>query len=221
MSLHLIVGPMFSGKSGEIMGIIRKYKSAGYPYLVITHKFDTAYNFSKNKNKSGSKSKNKTLKSNKSGLRGNSIPFPSIAVENFSSIRKLEDFAKARLVIIKETQFFRNLKDFVLDCVETFGKNVVCVGLDGDSDRNKFGEILDLIPYCDSIEKRNSICARGPDPHPAPFTRRKGHNKNTLLPGGKEVYEALCRKHYLQEVALDKKDKRPLKKEEDKEVKRS
>ena len=42
--------------------------------------------------------------------------------------------------------------------VEEFDCNVVVVGLDGDSNRQKFGEILDLIPYCDSCTKISAIC---------------------------------------------------------------
>ena len=39
------------------------------------------------------------------------------------------------------------------------GKKVYVCGLDGDFKRKKFGQILDLIPMCDKVEKLTSLCS--------------------------------------------------------------
>ena len=43
MSLRIILGPMFAGKSSELLGTIRKYSAIGWPIFVITHSSDTRY----------------------------------------------------------------------------------------------------------------------------------------------------------------------------------
>ena len=55
-------------------------------------------------------------------------------------------------ILIDEAQFFTDLME-ILYIVEKLNKNVYIFGLDGDFKRNKFGNILDLIPYCDTITK--------------------------------------------------------------------
>jgi hypothetical protein len=74
---------------------------------------------------------------------------------------------------------------------------VVCIGLDGDSDRLPFGRLLDLIPYANSVTKLTALCTRCNDGTPAPFTFRKATAAATQIQvGGTDTYEALCRKHY-------------------------
>ena len=48
---------------------------------------------------------------------------------------------------------------FVIDQVEMKGKNVIVVGLDGDSNRENFGYIHKLIPLCDDIVKLKAYCS--------------------------------------------------------------
>ena len=43
MSLELIVGPMFAGKSSAILSIVRRHQTLGWPIAVITHSSDTRY----------------------------------------------------------------------------------------------------------------------------------------------------------------------------------
>ena len=53
-------------------------------------------------------------------------------------------------------QFFTDYI-FVVSAVEKHNKNVIVVGLDGDSNRNNFGYIHKLIPICDSIKKKKGV----------------------------------------------------------------
>ena len=43
MSLHLIVGPMFAGKTSAIQSVVRRYTSIGKTTLVLTADIDTRY----------------------------------------------------------------------------------------------------------------------------------------------------------------------------------
>ncbi len=181
MSLTLILGPMFAGKSSELLGTIRKYSAIGWPCLVLTHSIDIRY------------SEKPQIVSH------DSEKYPAIGVSNLETIFSMDSYINAKLIIIEEAQFFHNLKKSVLNMVEIDKKDVICVGLDGDADRKPFGEILDLIPYCDSVVKKTAFCRRCATPTPALFTYRKFQSVSTcqISVGGAEQYEPLCRKHYL------------------------
>lgn len=180
MSLQLILGPMFAGKSSELLGTIRKYNAIHWPVVVITHSSDTRY------------SEKPEIVSH------DSQRYPAFATSDLVSLLEKSEFQTAKLVIIEEAQFFKGLKDFVLKAVETYDKDVICVGLDGDAERRPFGEVLELIPYCDSVVKRHAFCRRCATPTPALFTYCTTNDKHSqVLVGGSETYEPLCRKHYL------------------------
>lgn len=181
MSLNLILGPMFAGKSSELLGTIRKYNAIGWPILVITHSVDTRYS------------------TEPEIVSHNDDRYPAIRLCDLSQVNKAL-YRDARLIIIEEAQIFTGLREFVLKAVEVHAKDVICVGLDGDADRLQFGEILSLIPYCDTVTKRHAFCKRCPTPTPAIFTARIGARTSTeqVAIGGKELYEPLCRKHYLE-----------------------
>lgn len=182
MSLQIILGPMFAGKSSELLGTIKKYTAIGWPVLVITHASDTRY-------------------SEKPEIVSHDLQrYPALSTSELSSLVKMEEFMKAKLIIIEEAQFFLGLKEFVLKTVEEYKKDVICVGLDGDANRKPFGEILDLIPYSNSVVKRHAFCKRCATPTPAIFTHchNKAKKNGQVCVAGKDIYEPLCRSHYLE-----------------------
>jgi thymidine kinase len=99
---------------------------------------------------------------------------------------------------IDEGQFFSDLYDCVLKLVDVHHKHVVVSGLDGDSLRNPFGEILFLIPYADKVKKLSSLCKLCNDGTVAIFTKRLIPHNEQIQVGGSEIYIPLCRKHYLE-----------------------
>ncbi len=92
-------------------------------------------------------------------------------------------------IFINEAQFFPDLFDFVLGFLD---KKIYIYGLDGDFQQNKMGQILDLIPHCDSVVKLKSRCVCG---NPAIFTFRDSPEKEQYLPNAS--YIPLCRACYL------------------------
>ena len=56
--------------------------------------------------------------------------------------------------VLYHLQFFNDLYDFILE-VEKTNKIVIISGLDGDFQRKPFGQILDIIPLCNSVIKLN------------------------------------------------------------------
>lgn len=181
-NLDIIIGPMFAGKSCELIRRIRLLKVLKKEYIVVKPKIDNRYD----------------------NLHDSSM----IISHNFDKehcivLEKLEDIFQNDLVnidtiFIDEGQFFNDLVDNVKHLVEIYKINIVVTGLDGDSNRNKFGHILDLIPLANTCTKINAACIMCLDGTPAPFSFRKTNNNEQILIGAGDSYMSLCRKHYLE-----------------------
>lgn len=172
--LKVILGPMFSGKTTELVRIYNKYSGCDIPCTVINHSNDKRYD----SNKMSTHSK---------------IMIDSINTENLMSVIQplIENI---QVFIINEGQFFKDLHKSMIYLLK-HNKTVYVCGLDGDFKRNKFGEILDIIPLADDIVKLKGICSicRKND---SIFTHRTIKNDNQILIGEKNMYMSLCRKCY-------------------------
>lgn len=76
-------------------------------------------------------------------------------------------------------------------------KRVHIGGLDGDFNRNKFGELLDLIPYCDKVIKLTALCGICKNGTVAIFSRRiTEETEQTVI--GSDIYIPVCRECFHQ-----------------------
>ena len=75
-------------------------------------------------------------------------------------------------------------------------KQVFICGLDGDFKRQKFGNLFDLIPYCDELIKLKSVCKICKNQ--AIFSHRTSKESEQLVIGS-DNYLPLCRKCYMKE----------------------
>ena len=178
MSLDLVLGPMWAGKSSYIIGKIRRYRAIGWNVLVITNPLDNRY---------GSH-----VVSSHDKEQVNAF-----AIRDLTTLYEDPLYKEAKFLVIEEAQFYTGLYTFVQKAVEDHGKHVVCVGLDGDADRKPFGEILSLIPLCDNVEKIKSLCAECKDGTPALFTHRFVKTCTQIAVGAADTYAPLCRMHFL------------------------
>ena len=179
MSLELCIGPMFSGKSSFAIAYIRRNNIIGRKVLCITSDLDKRYT------------------SRPSLVTHDLEIIQAVSVGQLRDVVQKAEFDGASHIVIEEAQFFPDLKEFVLYAVEGRGKHVLCVGLDGDSKRRPFGQVLDLIPYCDSVHKHKALCKKCMDGTEAIFTFRKDDTDHQVEVGSTGAYEAVCRKHYL------------------------
>lgn len=173
--LKLYLGPMFAGKTSAIVQNYRRYTRAKKRVLVINHSFDKRYS--------------KTHLSTHDG-----IEIPCTFTSTLETLNETveNDFD---VILINEGQFFPDLVSSVIKWTETFYKAVYVCGLDGDSNRQPFGEILKLIPYADDYEKLTSICEYcGKN---APFTYRNPETSNgQTIQIGVSEFKPLCRTCY-------------------------
>ena len=178
--LEIILGPMYSGKTSRLVEIYKQCKLCNIPVAVINHSIDTRYD-------SGD-----LLSTH------DKIKIPCIKTTNLFDIYENEDVYLSKVILINEGQFFPDLYHFVKDMISNINKKKVYIcGLDGDFKRQKFGEILDLIPLCDKVTKLTSICSLCKNGNPGIFSKRISDEKEQTLVGS-DNYIPVCRICYVK-----------------------
>ena len=173
--IHLIIGCMFSGKSTELIKIINKYKLLKRDVISINHIYDKRYG------------ENKIISHNKEEVE-------CIQIEKLLDLTNTKEYIESEIIVIEEGHFFEDLYDFVmLSCSKK--KIVYVAGLSGDYEMKPIGQILQLIPCCDSIKKLSALCLECNDGTDAYFSKRVTNNKKQILVGSSE-YIPVCRIHF-------------------------
>ena len=99
------------------------------------------------------------------------------------------------VILINEGQFFPDLIEFVNVYLNQKNKMIYICGLDGDYKKEKFGNLLDLIPQADNYRKLKALCINCRDGTRASFTFRVSSEKKQTLIGSDE-YIPVCRECY-------------------------
>ena len=181
--IDIIIGSMFSGKSTELIRSINRYKVLGKKIVCINHILDKRYQ--------------ENSISTHSNMNIDCISLKKLN-DVFNDEKKARDYHECEILVIEEAQFFEDLYEFVLNAADKENKIVLVAGLDGDSNRDKFGDILKLIPKCDSVKKLHALCVKCKDGTPASFTKRLVKNDSQIYIGVSE-FIPVCRYHYLNE----------------------
>ena len=111
------------------------------------------------------------------------------------SIINSPEYQESSIIGIDEAQFFVDLYQFIIES-EKDNKIIIVAGLDGDSNRKPFGQILNCIPLCDEIVKLTAMDMIDSDGTPAIFTKRIVKNEQQVLVGAKDYFIAVSRKNY-------------------------
>jgi len=181
---------MFSGKSTWLNRRLTTMADQGIKVLKIIHSDDE-------RETPGGNSDCGT--SHHSSFFGLSEKIDCIKVNDIKSV----DADGYSVIGIDESQFFEGLCDTVKKWVDS-GKHVKIAGLDGDSNKQPFGETLCLVPFCDDIKKLNAICTSCLKDTgiacvgscKAIFTKRIIEAEGQKLVGGAESYIPTCRYHH-------------------------
>jgi thymidine kinase len=113
-------------------------------------------------------------------------------------LSRLDDSVKlinADVILINEGQFFEDLLPAVEHMLQ-HNKKIYISGLDGDFERKKFGQILDLIPLCDKVTKMTSLCGLCKDGTAGIFSKRITSEKEQTVVGS-DNYIPVCRSCYM------------------------
>lgn len=182
--LYITLGPMYSGKTTQLISNYNLINTSLYNKQII---IDYDFNNTDNNIIITSKLYNHDKKS-----------VDCIKLHNFNDIYKL-DLNDINAIHINEAQFYDNLKNIVIDLLENKNIDVYIYALDGNYKREKFGEVLDLIPYCDTVEKLNGKCSTKDCNNKSVFNHRTVDSDEQILENFDDdpSYITLCRNCYI------------------------
>ena len=176
-TFEIILGPMFSGKSTELLRRISRYEAIGKKIYLINHSIDT-----------------RTQDFVKTHTNQQKI---AVKARKLLPLITTPEFQESDIIGIDEAQFFDDLHSFIL-AIENTNKILIISGLDGDYQRKPFGKILDCIPLCDTVTKLSAMCMQSKDGTPAIFSKRIIDLYNQTVIGASDKYIAVNRHNYLK-----------------------
>ena len=190
--LEIILGSMYSGKTSRLVEIYKQYKFCNISVVVINHSVDTRYD-----DELLSTHDKIKIPCIKTETLFDIYPYDLNLEEGVQNIPRVTDKFKivaSEVILINEGQFFPDLEEFVKNLLANDKKVYVC-GLDGDFERKKFGQILNLIPLCDKVTKLTSLCSICKNGAPGIFSKRITlETEQTVV--GSDNYIPVCRKCY-------------------------
>jgi thymidine kinase len=189
--LELIIGPMFSGKTSKLLEIYKQCIFCDIKVVVINYAEDVRYH----EEMLSTHDKIMIPCIQLTNLMDNiNIDIDIIKKNNIECFKKLKTISEADVILINEGQFFGDLKEFVIEMLEK-NKKIYVSGLDGDFKREKFGQILDLIPLCDKVTKLSSLCSICKNGTAGIFSLRLSEEEQQKVIGS-DNYIPVCRKCY-------------------------
>ena len=167
---------MFSGKTSALINIAKMQKLLNKNVLIINYEGDTRY------------SSNNFIKTH------DNISFDCIPCgkDMLLTILNTEYYKKADVICVNEGQFFSNLVFFSINACDQL-KDVYVCGLDGDYLKRPFGEIINLIPHCETVCKLQALCMGCKNGNPASFTKKLTKSDKLVEIGATEIYMPVCR----------------------------
>jgi len=196
--LTITVGPMFAGKTSALM---REYSACNGKKVIIDFNigvldkcFRSTIKNHDNKQLECIKAKQLYDTLNIGEVCGNfqiSHEFIRYDYENAPDMFDIHDAVKfSQHIFINEAQFFPDLYKFVQ---EFSNKHIYLYGLDGDYKREPIGDLLQLIPYSDSVIKLTARCECR---QPAIYTHRESSEEEQYAPHA--TYVPKCRVCYMK-----------------------
>ena len=180
--IEVIVGPMFSGKSEELIRRLRRAEIARQRVQIFKPVIDQRYATNEIVSHSG-------------------LGIPSDLVKDAGEIiQKVE--ARTEVVGIDEAQFLGDGLVDVCTRLADMGKRVIVAGLDTDFLGRPFEPMPRLLAVGEEITKLLAICVRCGNP--AVHTQRLFASEDLIVVGAAGMYEARCRRCFEPQLALQK-----------------
>lgn len=180
--IEVIVGPMFSGKSEELIRRLRRAEIARQRVQIFKPQIDQRYG------------RNEIV--SHSGLE--------IRSENVGTATDVLHRVEPRteVVGIDEAQFLGEESISVCMKLADMGKRVIVSGLDTDFMGRSFEPMPRLLAVAEEITKLLAICVRCGNP--AVHTQRLVASEDLIVVGAQDMYEARCRRCFEPNLAHEK-----------------
>ncbi len=184
--LEVICGPMFSGKTEELLRRVRRAVIAHQPTVLIKPATDTRY------------AVNEVVSHDKNTM-------PSKVVSKSKDIFKSLDVdgRSALVIAIDEAQFFDEDLPDVCNELANKGLRVIVAGLDLDFTGEPFGSMPRLLALAEEVTKLHSVCVE--TGRAAHFSHRITGGQATVELGEKDRYVPLARHAFVVFRAPKKK----------------
>ena len=172
--LEVISGPMFSGKSEELIRRVIRYQLARVPTQTFKPELDTRY-------------------ADKKVVSHSNL---SVEAEPVNDSAQLLSAVNDRTIVvgIDEGQFFDIGLVEVATLLASAGKQVIVAGLDLDYLGRPFEPIPSLMLRAEYVTKSLAVCHRCGGP--GLFTQRVVESDELVVLGATDAYEARCRRCY-------------------------
>ncbi len=185
--IEVVCGPMFSGKSEELIRRLRRAEIARQRVQIFKPGIDQRYSDDHIVSHSDSK----------------------IASEGVKDWRELEQKLdwRTEVIGIDEAQFLgEGIVDYVVKLAD-MGKRIIIAGLDTDYLGRPFHPMPELLAVADEITKTLAICMQCGNP--AKHTQRLIASNDLVVVGAAGLYEARCRRCFEPNVSklAEKKEK--------------
>jgi thymidine kinase len=179
--VEVIAGPMFAGKTEELLRRVRRAAIAGQQVVVFSHSLDMRAGGDRIASHAG-------------------LDAPSRAVGSAEEIASAVGADEYDIVAIDEAQFFGPPLEGVVRDLAAHGVHVIVAGLDVTFLGRPFEPMPALMTQAERVDKLTAVCSVcGAD---AIFHARVAPSDATDVNlvtenvGGRETYQALCRRHF-------------------------
>ena len=187
-SIELIIGPMFCGKTTELIRRAQTASVANKRVLLIKFILDDRYD------------KGDVItthsKQKYSSTEGDDFlaPIKVISSLNLISQNTIDEVKKHDVICIDEGQFYSDL----IEACERWAeekKRIIISALDSDYLRRPFGQTCDLISKCELVTKLTGVCMIC-NKRAASFTKRIKQIDQLVVFSSTELYRSCCRTCY-------------------------
>lgn len=170
--IEVICGPMFSGKTEELIRRLKRASYARQNVQIFKPAIDDRYEAD-------------------SLVSHSQVMLPSVAVASLEELRGALS-PQVEVIGIDEVQFFTGpVVEFCEEMADS-GRRVVVAGLDQDYKGEPFGSMPRFLSVAEYITKLMAICVRCGNP--AHRSYRLAEDPQQVLVGTAEQYEARCRR---------------------------
>jgi thymidine kinase len=179
--IEVVCGPMFSGKSEELIRRLRRAEIARQRVQIFKPGIDQRY-------------------SDDHIVSHSALKMRSESVRDFAELRaKLN--TRTEVIGIDEAQFLGSeILEFVTSLAD-IGKRVIIAGLDTDYLGRPFHPMPELLAIADEIQKTLAICMQCGAP--AKHTQRLVRSEELVVVGAAGMYEARCRRCFEPNLAVE------------------
>ena len=176
-SIEVVCGPMFSGKTEELIRRVRRAQIARQSVQIFKPHLDNRYH-------------------EKHVVSHSSLMVQALALSSSLELwEKVED--STRIVAIDEVQFFDENILVVIKRLVNRGIRIICAGLDQDYRGEPFGVMPDLLCIADRVDKIQAICTICGSPASKTYrSDDEQEDREQVLIGGEERYQARCFYHW-------------------------